>query len=418
VRVLKVNTYHYLRGGDSRLVFKTAQAIEKRNHKVHHFAMQNSSNYKCNDETFFTREINFPQVIAVKSFPNIFKVLTTSLFSLEAKVKISNLLDYTVPDIIHIHSIRHHITKSILLEFKKRKLPVVWTLHDYKEICPNTTLFNGTEICERCKGRKFRNLIKCRCKRGSLAASLVTYLEAQVNTNRFYDRCVDMFISPSQFLIDKFKEFGYSGDRICRIPNFINTEEFEPCFSGQPFFLFFGRIERIKGVETLINAFRVTDLSRKGWRLVIAGEGESLSRLKDMTSEIEGLEVEFVGYQSGKKLTQLIQQSGAVVVPSEWYENYPFSVLEAMACGKVVIGADIGGIPEQIHHARTGFLFTSGDVSDLAKRMLEFMKLSPEVRLKMGHQARLKIERQNNEASHVDALLSLYKRLIKEKMQN
>jgi glycosyltransferase involved in cell wall biosynthesis len=415
MKILLVNTYHYLRGGDSRLVFETAGALERRGHRVHHFAMQGPNNISCSDARFFVREIDFQQALAVRSLPLVLKTVSTTLFSLEAKTKLAKLLDTIKPDMVHLHSIRHHLTKSILTEFKKRRLPVAWTLHDFKEICPNTSLFNGIEICERCKGRRFRNVVRLRCKKGSLPASLLTYLEARVNTSRFFDSCIDRFISPSRFLKNKFVEFGYTPDSISHLPNFINVDAFTPDYQGDAYLLYFGRIERIKGIHTLIESFASAGLSQKNWRLVIAGDGQASGQLKQLTMQNPHLNVAWVGYQSGGALRKLIQNAGAVIVPSECYDNYPFTVLEAMAYGKVVIGADIGGIPEQIENNKTGFLFTSGDAGQLAERLLGLIEMPPEARQEMGRQARRKVERENSETAHLDYLLSLYRGLIHQK---
>ena len=125
------------------------------------------------------------------------------IYSFEAKKNIARLLDRIQPDIAHFHSVRHHLTKSILPELGKRNIPVVWTLHDYKDICPNTSFYDGRNICEKCKGKKYSHVIWNRCKKGSFPASVITYLESKINGSTYFDKYVDLYISPSKFLKNK-----------------------------------------------------------------------------------------------------------------------------------------------------------------------------------------------------------------------
>ena len=71
--------------------------------------------------------------------------------------------------------------------------------------------------------------------------------------------------------------------------------------------------------------------------------------------------IEFLGYKTGHELSELIRHASFVIVPSEWYENNPLTILEAYSQGKPVIGSAIGGIPEIIDEGKTGFLFEAGN---------------------------------------------------------
>ena len=248
MKVLVVNTYHYLRGGDCRLAFDIADLLKEAGNDVYFFSMQGKQNLHCFDERYFVGHIDHREALKKTNLINVVKVLWCSIYSIEAKRNITRLLDDIKPELAHLHSIRHHLTKSILPELKKRNIPVVWTLHDYKEICPNTSFYDGRSICEKCLGEKYLNVILNRCKKGSLGASLITYLEAKVNSNTKYEKCIDLYISPSQFLRNKFIEYGYDQKKIIHIPNFIELEDFKPHYDFEDYLLFIGRLEREKGL--------------------------------------------------------------------------------------------------------------------------------------------------------------------------
>jgi glycosyltransferase involved in cell wall biosynthesis len=128
--------------------------------------------------------------------------------------------------------------------------------------------------------------------------------------------------------------------------------------------LYFGRLSREKGLETLVRA-----AARARTKLAIAGTGPELEPLRQLVDRYSA-DVEFLGFLTGERLHTAVQDARAVVLPSEWYENAPMSVLEAYALGKPVIGARIGGIPELVRHEVTGIQFESGDESSLVEALV------------------------------------------------
>ena len=217
MKILIVNTYHYLRGGDCRHAFGLAELLKAKGHDVYFFGMKGENNLVCPEEEYFVSEIDYRKAITAKNPLAALRVFWRSIYSFEARKNIARLLNEIKPDIAHLHSIRHHLTKSILRELAKRKIPVIWTLHDYKEICPNTSFYDGRTICEDCKGRKYTGILRNKCKKGSLAASSVTYLEAKINDWLGYDKYVDLYISPSSFLREKFIEYEYDPHKIVHL---------------------------------------------------------------------------------------------------------------------------------------------------------------------------------------------------------
>ena len=125
-------------------------------------------------------------------------------------------------------------------------------------------------------------------------------------------------------------------------------------------------------------------------------------------------EVDFLGYQSGQALHDLIANAAFVVVPSEWYENCSMVVLEAMAFGngKPIIGSRIGGIPEQIDDGKTGFLFEMGNVEELAQKM-KSLASDKDLRCVMGKAARRKLEKEYSLQAHCTDLIHIYNELLR-----
>ena len=133
------------------------------------------------------------------------------------------------------------------------------------------------------------------------------------------------------------------------------------------YFLFFGRLSYEKGVMTLLKAFK--ELPQCSLKVV--GTGPKEEELKAFARDNGMKNVTFLGYKTGKELTDLVSNAYFVIVPSEWYENNPMTIIEAYSVGTPVIGARIGGIPEIVVDGQTGFQFESGNVAALRNTVLK-----------------------------------------------
>jgi glycosyltransferase involved in cell wall biosynthesis len=205
--------------------------------------------------------------------------------------------------------------------------------------------------------------------------------------------------------LDKLIQWGWSPDKFIHIPNFVALEQYNPCFDTGDAFLYFGRLSREKGLATLIRAAAIV-----GTPLRIAGTGPDEKVLKDLAVSLDA-KVEFLGYLSGSALHAAICSARAVVLPSEWYENAPMSILESYALGKPVIGADIGGIPELIRDQETGFIFHSASEHALAEILQKVAGLSVGHLSDIGRCGRDWVEGTFSREKYRDRMLSLYRTL-------
>lgn len=366
-------------------------------------AMHHPKNQPSEWGKYFVREIEFGHSYG---FLQKASMAGKVIYSLEAKRNISKLLDDFSVDVAHAHCIYHHISPSVLVELKSRNIPVVMTAHDLKLACPSYKMVNHLGICERCKGGNFLNTIRHRCVRGSLAVSALVALESSVHRMLgLYKNNLDMIVAPSKFMRDKLIEWGWSGDQIRHIPNYVHVESFDPRYQPGSYFVYFGRLQLDKGVATVIRAASKANVS-----LQIVGTGPDEDVLKKVAEDLEG-QVVFHGYQQGESLRSLVSNSRAVVLASEIYENAPMSVLEGYAMGKPAIGARIGGIPELIKDRETGLLFESGDVDELAACLSYFSALDDRRVEDMGRQCRDFVTTNFCSSIYMTRMLGLYSEL-------
>ena len=389
--------------------------LEEHGHKSIFFAMQHPENLTCENSDYFVPYVDLSIVDGLK---NKIKTAGRILYSFEAKRRLSKLLDEYKVDIIHIHNIYHHISPSILHEIRKRGIPVVMTLHDYKMVCASYSMLLGNKPCEACCGGKYYNAVVKKCVKKSRYKSILAAAEMYFHHNilNIYD-IIDVFISPSLFLKNKLKEMGFKKD-IVHLPNFINMQKFELGDNisnpdDKKSIVYFGRLSHEKGLWTLLEASKLLKRDSIGRRIEIKiiGDGPIRDELKESV-RAEGIDnVRFLGYLQGKELYQEINKSFAAVLPTECYENNPVSVLESFALSKPVVGARIGGIPELVKDGETGLTFQPGNPDDLSKKILRMVS-NPDKTAEMGRNARELVEREFNAEKYYEKLIDIYNRLI------
>jgi glycosyltransferase involved in cell wall biosynthesis len=372
VKVLMVNTYHYRRAGAEVHALDLAEHLRQHGHEVRFFSMRHPDNIESEDSKYWVPEIDYRVLNAAKSPANAWRVLSRAIYSVPTRKALARMLDDWRPDVAHLHNIHHHLTPSIVVELNARAVPVVWTLHDYKLICPNQGLETHGALCERCKGGRFMQCTVQKCKKDSRSASFVATLEAEAHRFlRLRDR-VASFIAPSAFLRGKFIEFGWPPDKLVHMANFNNlplAAEVEMPEGRRV--LFAGQLEWEKGVLTLLDALEHV----AGVRLDIAGDGPLRGQIEARVAALGAgdAEVHVHGHVSKDVLGGLIDAARVVAVPSQWYENSPYSVIEAFAHARPVVASRIGGLPELVVDGVNGAVVEPGDADGFARAILRLL---------------------------------------------
>lgn len=395
--LLSLNSYHYRRGGADVVYFEHEAMFRELGWDTAHMAMHHPKNDASRWSEYFVDELEFGH-----SYGLIEKLSMAGkvIYSTEARRKLDALLSRFPAAVAHVHCIYHHLSPSVLPLLKQHGVPVVLTAHDLKIACPAYKMLNRSGVCERCKGGNLLNVIKHRCVRDSLAVSTLVAVESTVaRAFGLYRNNVDRVVVPSRFYQHKLREWGWPAEQLSYVPNYVRADRFEPAFDPGDHFVYIGRLAPEKGVATLVRAAVASRV-----RLRVVGTGPLDADLRALAA---GTNVEFLGYQSGEALWSIVRGSRAIVLPSEWYENAPMSVLEAFAIGKPVVGADIGGIPELVN-AETGFLFPSGNVDALSEVLRRVSDLDHVVLARMGRAARELVQTRFSARGYLESMLQVY----------
>jgi glycosyltransferase involved in cell wall biosynthesis len=326
-----------------------------------------------------------------------------AVYSFEARKKVERVIDRVGPDVCHAHNIYHHISPSILSVVRRRGVPLVMTLHDLKIACPAYSMLTHDGVCERCRDGRLFQVATNRCIKGSAALSVLVMFESYLHRylGSYLDN-VDKFIVPSRFYLRKLVDWGFDAERFAYVPNFVDVERTVPRFEPGERFVYFGRLSREKGIATLVAA-----AAEAGVPLDVVGTGPAGAQLETLAATVGG-DVRFLGYLTGDALRDAIASARAVVVPSEWYENAPLSVLEAGGLGKPVIVADIGGLPELVADGETGWVFPSGSGEALAERLRAVADLADDGVRAAGEAARRRVAEEFSPRRYMDGVRAVY----------
>lgn len=357
MRILLANKFYYRRGGAEVYHIELEKLLKADGHEVASFSMQHPENIESEYSEYFPSEIDFVK----KSIKDVSKAVLRPIYSKEVKSKFTALLKKFKPDIVHFNNIHSQLSPLIAQIAHKNKIPVVWTVHDFKVLCPSYNCMRDKKICELCFENKW-NVVKYKCMKNSLPASLIAYFEAIKWNSKRLNKYTKLFICPSKFLMDKLIEGNFIEDKIVHLHNFIDLNKLDSDIVEKgDYYSYVGRISVEKGVETLLKV-----AIKKPYKLKVVGSGPLAESLK---KKYAADNIEFLGHRSWDEVKDIVSKSRFSVLPSEWYENNPLSVIESLCLGTPVLGAKIGGIPELINEQKNGFLFESGNENDLDSKL-------------------------------------------------
>lgn len=313
------------------------------------------------------------------------------------------LLDEIRPDVVHIHHLLF-LSHGIVSEIKKRKIPVLYTLHDYWLICYRGQLIrNGAVVCgggnnaeckdclryllsirkyalysysvlKKCLPPRLLELVKGVYPALSADRSLKEIEGLNESAGSIYTM-IDVFMAPSHFIRERFISQGLAADKILYSPYGLDQRSFMPAQknkSGVFTFGYLGTLLPAKGADILIAAFR--GIRNAQVRLLLYGKLSSYSGFEFYLRELKRAAVgdsriSFKGPYDNKEIARVLSGMDTLVVPSVWPENAPLVIQEAFLAKVPVIASRIGGIPELVTDGVNGLLFNPGDADDLRSKM-------------------------------------------------
>ena len=312
------------------------------------------------------------------------------------------------PDVVHVHNFFPVISPSVYYACRKAGVPVVQTLHNYRLSCPAATFYRDGKICEECLTQGPLHSVRYACYRGSKLGTATVALMLDVHKLvGTWSSKVDCYIALTEFARKKMVAAGLPSEKVLVKPNFVIPDPGPRTGTGE-FALFVGRLENYKGIPTMMNAWKGLPGSIP---LVILGDGPYAKELRAQIGQQRSFNVEYRGAVSRDKVIAAMKRARFLVFPSEWYEGFPMTIVEAFACGVPVITSRLGSMEEIVQDGRTGLHFNAGDAQDLASKV-EWAWSHPEELERMGLAARAEFNEKYTPKRNFEILQEIYQHVI------
>ena len=392
MRILQVHNHYgdHAQGGEANVADAEAILLTEHGHEVMKYERTNAEIYK-----------NGSIKDKIRAFRDV-------AWSKKSYLEIQEVIRNFRPDIMHVHNYWLVLTPSIFASAKKCGVPTVLTLHNYRLICPGGQFLRNNKICELClDGSPLRAILYCCYPGGSILKSLLSvrlYLETR--KRKYLSSVLDAYIALSDFGRKKFIEGGLPQEKVHVKPNFIK----DPYgYTEAPLLgtgaVVIGRISPEKGLKTLLKAWHDID-----YPLMVVGDGPSMDEAKQLAST----NVTFTGQISHDSALRVCKESLIFLFPSDCYEGFPLSLLEAMATGRAIIASDLAPRRESISDGKTGLLFEAGNSNDLRNKVMHLINNS-QLCKQLGAAARRTYLEKYTPSKNYEMLIDIYRGILGKK---
>ncbi len=378
-KILIVHNYYQVPGGEDTVVANEKKMLEDHGHEVVLYSRNNSELRQ-----FSLKKLALP---------------FTAIFNPRTYIDVRKLIKKKKIEIVHVHNTLSLISPSVYYAALSLNVPVVQTMHNFRLLCPGATFYRDGHICEDCLKHGLNCALKYRCYRKSWIQTLVCVINLKVHRmTGVYGKL--NYICLSEFNKEKLLEIKQIQEKKIYVkPNFTFKAECKKV-KGE-FYLYVGRIEEMKGIQLLIEAFsKMTDR-----KLILAGAGSELQYYREVTSNRGLTNIELIGFTEREKLVDLLKYTKALIVTSQCYETFGMVVIEAFACRTPVIVGDIGNIGELVDDGVNGLKFQYDSADALVHTVKRFEKLDIAV---LGENAKQKYINLYSENENYKEMMMIY----------
>lgn len=346
-RILLVHNYYQQAGGEDQVFAAEGRMLEFYGHDVIRYTQHND---------------------AIANMTAL-ELAQATIWNHAVQQELTALLEREQPDLVHFHNTFLLVSPAAYSVVQAYGIPVVQTLHNYRLICPAAVLHRNGQPCHQCVGLPLALPgVWHACYRHSRPQSAVVAAMLAFHHGRgTWQHEVDVFIALSQFARQQFIAGGLPAARVLVKPNFLDTDPGVGAERGD-YVLYAGRLVEGKGLPTLVQAW-ATQLDRLGIVLRVVGDGPLKPALQAMIADTGVEHIQLLGYRPHAEVIPMVQRARLVIFPSEFYENFPMSLVEAFACGTPVVATRRGSTAEIIARHDAGLLFAPHDATGCATQV-------------------------------------------------
>lgn len=347
--ILIVHNYYQIPGGEDTVVANEKKMLENYGHKV----------------ILYTR--NNIELKQMSKLRKLFLPVTT-VFNPRTYKEIKKLIRQENIEIVHVHNTLNLISPAVYYAARTMKVPVVQTVHNFRLLCPGATFYREGHVCEDCIEHGLCCAIKHKCYRGSRMQTLVcvisTWLHRMIGIyGKINYICLTEFNKEKLLSLKQIKP-----EQIFVKPNFVESRgDFIPEKKRQNQFVFVGRLDKLKGIDLLFEAWKL--MGEKAPKLIVCGTGPMEEWCRESIRNNK-LNIEMRGFVPNKEALKIISESKALVLPTQLYEGFPMSIVEAFSVGTPVLCSDLGNAGSVVNEGITGYKFNP----KVADRIIDAVK--------------------------------------------
>ena len=352
-RILLVHTHYRLSGGEDTVFAAERQLREARGHAVTVYERSNTE-----ADASLWQKLLLP---------------LRAVYSRRTRREVRALIRKNNIQLVHVHNTLLVTSPAVFWACFAERVPVVQTLHNFRLFCPNGVFLREGNVCEDCPRHSLLCAVRHRCYRGSLLQSAVcafvygfhrllgTYKKVTLFTPTEFDRQKLLECNARHRVFDPDRLFVKPNPVSAPLPGGLTAPL--PMAARQNQVLYAGRLEELKGLRTVLAAWKLLEADPAAPRLLIAGDGPLDAWAKDSA----GPNVEFLGRLAPDALHAEMARSLAVVAASLCYETFALVPAEAHLLGTPVLASDIGNVGAAVTPGEDGARFAPGDPHALAE---------------------------------------------------
>lgn len=393
MRVLTVHNFYQQPGGEDTVFHAEAELLRAAGHDVHKYSVSNDS---------------IPAGARLR-------VATNAVWNRTAYATIRRLVRQHSSEVVHFHNTFPVLSPAVFQAARRAGAAVVVSLHNTRFMCPAASFFREGRPCMDCFGKPFAwPGVLHGCYRNSRAQTAVnaavTAVHRLIGT---WAKDVDRYVVFTEYHRELFERAGLPSAKLFVKPHFVTALEMPEREDSADYALYAGRLDREKGVQTLVQAFelaheRSPDASPP---LYVCGDGP-LRDAVQRSLELGRIRGKLLGWVPRAELHALMARARFLVWPSEGSESFGLVAAEALACGIPVLASDAGGAPYVVPTEAGGLYFRSGDAEDLARRVAQMSRMPSDTIQEMRVRARRVFEERYSPRANLRLMEELYHQAI------
>lgn len=353
--ILQVHNFYQLPGGEDTVVENERRLLEAHGHRVVCYCRDNKE---------------------LQGFSVFRKLLIpfTTIFNPRTYLEVRRLIRAEGIDLVHVHNTLNLISPAVYYAALAEGVPVVQTMHNFRLLCPGATLYRDGHVCEDCLSHGLGCAVKHSCYRGSRLQTLACVLSTKFHRmTGIYGKL--NYICLTEFNREKLLNLKQvNSERVFVKPNFVEKTQSVPVFGGRKkLLLYVGRLEKIKGTDLLLEAWeqvcRQTDA-----QLVLCGSGPMEDWCREYIERKNLTNIELAGRVPHEDVLRRMGEAWAVILPTQVYEGFPVTIIEAFSRGTPVIGTDLGNTGSLVKDGVNGLLFAPGSAQSLAEALMDCLQ--------------------------------------------